>query len=165
MGRKNRGNGFARFFKSIYLKLFRINDTPQRIAIGVGLGVFCGAFPGTGPIAALFLAFVLRLNRAAALLGSILTNTWLSIPIFLISVKLGSVITSSNYADLQRAWMALMKDFRWADLFEMSFSRIVFPVLAGYLAVSFLIGVLAYTATLAATALIKCKKRTPHTKC
>lgn len=45
-------------FRSIYLKLFQINDTPQRIALGVGLGVFTGIIPGAGPIAALFLAML-----------------------------------------------------------------------------------------------------------
>ena len=33
-------NKVARFFKALYLKLFRINDTPQKIAIGFGVGVF-----------------------------------------------------------------------------------------------------------------------------
>jgi len=68
-------NKFRGFFQLLYLKLIKINDTPQKIAFGFGLGVFSGIFPGTGPLAALFLALILRANRASALLGSLLTNT------------------------------------------------------------------------------------------
>ena len=42
----------------IFAKLFKINDSAQKIALGVGLGVFSGLMPGTGPAAALFLAFI-----------------------------------------------------------------------------------------------------------
>lgn len=49
MKKKNR---ILRLLKLIYIKLFRINDTPQKIAQGFGLGVFLGILPGTGPIAA-----------------------------------------------------------------------------------------------------------------
>ena len=67
----------------IFDKLFKINDSAEKIALGVGLEVFSGLMPGTGPTAALFLAFIFRANRAAALLGSMLTNTWLSVVTFI----------------------------------------------------------------------------------
>jgi len=90
----------SRFFKAVYLRLFRINDTPQKIALGLGLGVFMGVLPGTGPVAALALAFLLKVNRASALLGSVLTNTWLSIPVFLLSLRVGASFAGINYQDL-----------------------------------------------------------------
>ena len=62
----------------LFDKLFKINDTPQKIALGFGLGVFAGIFPGTGPVAAILLAYVFRANRASALFGSLFTNTWLN---------------------------------------------------------------------------------------
>ncbi|MDD5669514.1 MAG: DUF2062 domain-containing protein, partial [Candidatus Omnitrophica bacterium] len=70
-------NKLARFFKFIYLKIFRINDTPRKIAFGFGLGVFLGILPGTGPVASVIVAAFLHANKAAALLGSLITNTWL----------------------------------------------------------------------------------------
>jgi uncharacterized protein (DUF2062 family) len=42
--RKKEGNRLQRFFKFLYLKLFRINDSPQRIALGFGAGAFMGIF-------------------------------------------------------------------------------------------------------------------------
>lgn len=119
-----------RWLKLIYLKLFRINDSPQKVAIGLGLGVFFGVLPGMGPLAALFFAFLFRVNRAAALLGSILTNTWLSIPVFVLAVKAGFLITGINYKDFAKSWTGIAS------------------VIVGYIAVSLCIGILVYLAAL-----------------
>lgn len=139
----------ARFFKLIYLKLFRINDSPQRIALGFGLGVFTGVLPGTGPLAALGLALILRVNRASALLGSVLTNTWLSIPVFMLSIKAGSAVTRASYQTLKGEWSLLVKDFHWKTLFDIGAYKILGPIIVGYAAVSVAIGAVAYVATLA----------------
>jgi len=141
-------NKVARFFKALYLKLFRINDTPHKIAAGFGIGVFSGVLPGTGPVAALLLAFIFRVNRAAALLGSVLTNTWLSIPVFLLALKAGAVLTGAGYQDVRRQWDVLIKDFRWEQLLELSVCRVLGPIAAGYLLISLCIGALSYLAAL-----------------
>ena len=154
-------NGFERikrFFKAIYLKLFRINDTPQKIAIGFGLGVFFGVIPGTGVAASLVAAFLFKVNRASALLGSILTNTWLSIPVFFLSVKVGAAVTGSNYVDLYNDWKMFLRDFHWSGLLQISIYKIIFPIMIGYLIVSLFIGLLAYVITLTVVKNIRNKK-------
>ena len=148
----------ARFFKALYLKLFRINDTPQKIALGLGVGVFCGVLPGSGPVAALTLAFLLRINRASALLGSVLTNTWMSIPVFLLSLKIGACLTGVHYQDLQNSWSLLIKDFHWASLFDAGIRDILIPILLGYAAVSLVIGIVTYAIALMVIKYIKRKK-------
>jgi len=145
----------SRFFRAVYLKLFRINDTPCRIASGLALGVFMGVLPGTGPIAALGLALLLRVNRASALFGSILTNTWLSIPVFLLSLRAGSYLTGVSYQDLNRDWALLVKDFRWADLLGMGVYKILMPIFIGYAAVSLLIGIIVYAVAIIVVRRIK----------
>ncbi len=132
------------FFKSLYTKLFRINDTPQRIALGFGLGVFLGNFPGTGPVAALFLAWVLRLNRASALLGALLTNTWISFITFILSIRIGSLIMRTGWQDILQSWLRFLKNFHWIDLLKLSALKIIFPVIVGYLIVSLFLGFIAY---------------------
>lgn len=134
--------------RTIYIKLFKINDTPQRIALGAGLGVSLGIIPGTGPIAALFLALIFRANRAAALLGSLLTNTWLSIVTFLLSVKIGSVIMKVGWQDAYEDWLLFLKDFRWQNLFKFSALKIILPVIVGYFLVAFCLGLFIYLITL-----------------
>lgn len=137
-----------KFLDLFYQKLFRINDTPQKTALGLGIGVFAGIIPGMGPLAALFLALILRLNRAAALLGSLLTNTWLSIVTFLLSVKLGSSIMSLNWQDVWRDWELFLRNFHWLDLFKLSILKIILPVIVGYLVVAFSLGLAVYLITL-----------------
>jgi len=149
----------ARFFRLIYLKLFRIDDTPQKIAIGLGIGVFSGVLPGTGPIAALFLAFIFRVNRAAALLGSILTNTWLSIPVFLLSLKAGAALTGFKYQETRGQWEALLKDFRWTKLLNFSAYGVIGPILIGYFAIALCVGAVFYVAALAAVTYFRKRKK------
>ncbi len=145
---RKKSNNILRFLKLIYLKLFRIHDTPQKIALGVGVGVFLGILPGTGPIAAIFMAFVLRVNRAAALLGSLATNTWLSIVTFFLSIKIGSSIIGVHWQDVHRNWLEFLKDFRFINLFKLTTLEIVLPVIVGYFVVSFCLGIIAYLITL-----------------
>lgn len=152
-------NSIFRFFKFIYIKLFRIHDTPQGIALGLGLGVFLGIIPGTGPIAAIFLALVFRVNRAAALLGSLLTNTWLSIVTFFLSIKIGSGIMKVNWQDAQQNWIQFLKNFKVRDLWQLSTLKIIWPVIIGYLVVAFCLGVLAYLIALIIVTQIKHEPR------
>lgn len=137
-----------RFLKSIYLQLFAIDDTPQKIAAGFGMGIFFGVMPAMGPLIALFFAVVFKTNRASALLGSLLTNTWLSIPVFFLSAGIGSFLTGASYESIRRGWMDLSKNFEWAGLFKLSAYNIIWPVIIGYVIVSLVMGISAYAAVL-----------------
>ncbi len=148
-------NRIVRFFKLVYLKLFRINDTPQKIAIGFGLGVFAGVLPGVGPIAALVLAFVFRVNRAAALLGSLLTNTWSSIMVMLLSIQAVAFAMGVDYHDVYQKWNDVVRSIRWSNGLQVSFFKIILPVGAGYLFVSLCAGVIAYGVPIVVMKVIK----------
>ena len=137
-----------KLFVFLQHKLFNINDTPQRIALGAGLGVFTGIIPGTGPVAALFLAFLFRVNRASALLGSLMTNTWLSLVTFFLSIEIGSAIFGMNWQDVYNNWILFFKNFRWMRLFKLSIFKIILPVMLGYFIVAFCLGFLVYLTTL-----------------
>lgn len=126
-------NKIAAFLNTLYQKLFKINDTPQKIALGLGLGVVLGVVPGTGPLAALFLAILFKVNRASALLGSLITNTWLSFITFLLALRVGSVIFGVD-------WEALKN--------EPSFFKIIMPLLVGYILISLSFGIFVYLVSL-----------------
>lgn len=149
------GNALTRSLKALYLKLFRIHDSPQRIALGVALGVFCGVFPGIGPIAALGLAFICKANRAAALIGGLVTNTWISVPVFLVAARIGSVMTGSSYQAIRAEWAGLAEHFSWAALFNLSLAGIVLPLLTGYLVISLAMGIGTYAITIGILTAVK----------
>ncbi len=159
MRNKNIVDKIKRFFRLIYLKLFRINDTPQRIALGAGLGVFSGIMPGTGPIAAVCLAFLFRVNRAAALLGSLLTNTWLSFVIFVLAIKTGSFIFGVDWQAIHKQCLIIFTKFSWQGLLKTSFLKVVLPVMTGYLVIGIFLGLAAYFVTLLIAGDIKNKYR------
>ncbi len=141
-------NKISRFFNLLYRKLVKINDTPQRIALGLGLGVTLGIIPGTGPLAALFLAFILKVNRASALLGSLLTNTWLSFVTFALAIKSGSLVLGLTLEEVYQDWNSFLIDFHWVELFKVSILKLILPVLLGYIIVAFCLGFAVYLITL-----------------
>jgi uncharacterized protein (DUF2062 family) len=146
--KKKSNQFFLRSLKLLYLKLFRTNDSPQRIAIGLGVGVFLGILPGTGPLAALIAATFLRVNKVSAVLGALLTNTWTSLLTIILSIKVGASIMHLNWHDLYTQWQMLIKNFHWRSLFELSFLEILIPVLTGYLVISATLGLIAYFVSL-----------------
>lgn len=83
-----------RFFKLIYLKIIRINDSPEKIAKSFALGVFIGIFPtfGIGGILALILAKIFNLNYIASVLGTFIMNYFTSPFFWSLSYFLGSLI-------------------------------------------------------------------------
>lgn len=127
-----------------FKRLFTLNGAPHDISLGFALGVFLGILPGTGPIAALVMAQFLRLNRAAALAGALLTNTWFSLVVLGLSAQTGAMIMSVDLAELNRAVGTAFRPFHFANLSRLSFSRVVLPVLLGYLVVSIALGIIAY---------------------
>ena len=141
MRKRSLPNKIKRLAKVVYLKLFRINDSPLKISLGFGLGVFVGVMPGIGPVIALLLAFLFRVNRASALLGSILFNTWVGFIALLLSIKIGSVVMGLNYNDVYAGWNGLIKDFKWEKLFEVSVYDILIPIGIGYLIIAFIFAV------------------------
>ncbi len=134
--KRNIQERFSRFLKLIYLKIFRINDSPLKISLGFGLGVFTGIMPGIGPLIALLLAILLRVNRASAVLGSLLFNTWTIIFLFLFAVKLGSLLMGLDYQGVYESWNALIKNFNWHNLFQASVLKTLLPIALGYLIIS-----------------------------
>jgi uncharacterized protein (DUF2062 family) len=95
---------YYRIFRYVYLKLLRVNATPERIGRGTGLGIFIGIFPTLwfGPALAVAGAGVIGANRGAALLGSficgpltpftwtlaVLVGNWMVSPAWRVSAEL-----------------------------------------------------------------------------
>lgn len=124
--------------------LSRLNDSIQRICLGLGLGVTLGIIPGTGPFAAIALALLLRLNSISALIASIVSNTWLSFIALPLAIKLGAKILSLNQTELYQDWLSVIKDFCWLSLAKLSIYKLLFPILLGYLVLGLGLGITVY---------------------
>ncbi|MDD5156020.1 MAG: DUF2062 domain-containing protein [Candidatus Omnitrophica bacterium] len=146
---------YARLLRFAYNKLFLINDSPHKIALGLSLGVFTGIIPGVGPIAAILLALLLRANRISAILGSLLTNTWITFVTFLLSIKVGSAIIKTDWHDVYAESLVLLHNFRWQDLFKESLLNVVLPLLLGYLVIALCLALTVYVVTLVLVKRIK----------
>ena len=136
------------FLQGVYTQLVKANDTPQRTALGFGVGVFLGILPGTGPLAALALAWIFRLNKAATLLGGILTNTWLTVITFVLAIKAGCAVLGVHWQTVDQQAHDLMSHFSWKVLFDVSLMNILKPLLVGYLVLGFLCGLASYALAL-----------------
>ena len=75
-------------------QLLHTHDTPQRTAAAFALGIFLGFSPllGLHAILGLALAFLLRLNRVAVLIGVYANLPWILVPYYTISTIAGAAL-------------------------------------------------------------------------
>ena len=88
-----------------YLRIIRMEDPPERIARGAAIGVFSGIAPtfGAAALFAFAIAFLLKANKAAAVLGSFIMNPVTSTFFWTLSVILGSVILGEDSGSILAA--------------------------------------------------------------
>jgi uncharacterized protein (DUF2062 family) len=133
-----------RWGRYIYLRLVRQNDEPDKVAKGVGLGVFLGIFPtfGVGAILAVLIATWVKWNRASAALGTLIMNPFFN-PFFVsLSVVAGNLVVPPRFR-------ITVESFRGGRLWTGFFHAV--PVyLLGNILVSTIFALLAYELTLGA---------------
>jgi uncharacterized protein len=149
---------FKLFFKSIYHKLVGINDSPHKIAGGFAVGVFLGILPAAGPVASIVVAWILRVNRAAAFAGGLLTNTWISLLTFVFAIKIGAFLTGSDWQKVAEDCKAIFKDFSFDKIFDASIFEILKPMFVGYFVVGLIAALIGYVA--AYQIVVRRRKRT-----
>jgi uncharacterized protein (DUF2062 family) len=125
-------------------KLVRTNDTPQKVAVGAGIGVFTGILPGAGPFAAYLIATAVKANKASALVFSAVTNTWLSVVLFVTAIHTGSIVCGLRWQDVYNRWLSLKDGFSWRDIFHTSMADVVIPIAAGFLINAVCAAILVY---------------------
>jgi uncharacterized protein len=80
--------------KRVFESLFHVEDTPHRIALAFGIGVWIAFSPllGLHTVMALGIAFALRLGRAAMLLGAYINNPWTLAPLYIAGTTVGCAL-------------------------------------------------------------------------
>jgi uncharacterized protein (DUF2062 family) len=82
--------------------LWLSHSSPRRLAFGLALGVFVGASPlwGLHTVMAIVLSFLLRLNKPAVLLGTLVSNPLFAPFLIFFSLEAGSGILYGRPAQL-----------------------------------------------------------------
>ena len=137
-------NNIKTWLNGLYQELTTVNESPHRVALSFSLGVFLGILPFTGVLAAIGLAWYLKLNKAAAILGSAITNTWLGFIVLGIAVKIGAKLTGLNWHDVQTKLEGLFKHFTWDKIHETNIVSLIGAVAVGYVVVSLIFALLGY---------------------
>lgn len=130
--------------KKIRDNLLGINDSPNKIAMGFGLGLFLGVLPGTGVIAAVVCSVALRVNKAASLAGALLVNTWINIVAFPFALIVGGFVFRIDPVLLKVKWLALLDDFTWNALLDTLILYAALAVFVGYLLLGLAVGIVGY---------------------
>ena len=142
--------GWTRAFRYVRHRIRRLPDDPRRIARGVAAGVFSSFTPffGLHVAAGVVVAWIVRGNVLAALLGTLFGNPLTFPLIAVVSMKLGHRILGTRFdesehativgrfvgagEDLKHNFFALFTDdaAHWANLYNF-WNEIFLPYLAG----------------------------------
>jgi len=128
----------------MYLKMMRVNDTPHHIALGFAIGIFYGLMPFVGVIFTIVTAMIFKANKAAALIGCFVTNTWMSAALILPSVRLGAKLFGLNW---EYVWRDMLKYLKMpgikATINSLS-GDVIIPSLVGFIIIALSMSVLSY---------------------
>jgi uncharacterized protein len=83
--------------------LLQLQDSPHRIALAFGIGIWIAFSPllGLHTAMALLIAFFFRLSRAALLFGAYVNNPWTIAPLYLAGTALGCALLGVSTEGLE----------------------------------------------------------------
>ncbi len=133
--------------RALLRALVQMEDTPNRLALAFGIGVFIAFFPilGIHTGMALLIAVVFRLNKVAILAGAWTNNPWTLGPMFLAGTLVGCALLGVSAEGLHAVDWSLHGRAFYEELFE-SLRPLVLPFLVGNLVLGVLAGALAFVA-------------------
>jgi len=121
-----------------------VKDSPRKIAISFGIGVFIGMSPvlGLHTVLAILIAWIFRLNKFVTLVGVYITNPWTIVPIYTGATWLGAKMLGIKH---------ILPEIDWNNIGLMELIRDLEPILPpfvfGTLFVGTVSGVLGYIVT------------------
>jgi uncharacterized protein (DUF2062 family) len=121
--------------------VLRVEDTPPRVALAFGVGMFIAFFPLPGAHTALALgaAFAFRLNRVAVLAGAWASNPWTIVPMLTGGTLLGCVLLGVSPSAVGTVdWGASGASF--LESLATSLGPLLWPFVVGNLVLGALVG-------------------------
>ena len=132
------------------------NDNPQRIAVGVAIGLFIGWLPlvGIQTIIAAVVCWIVRANFAASVPGVWLSNPLTMVPMYLLNNWVGSLFYGKriSWQEMQEIWAGIAEMGIWEGTVYLCTSiwDITAPMLIGGCIIGLIVGVPGYFLSLRA---------------
>ena len=125
--------------------ILHLQDTPHRIALAFGVGVFIAFSPllGIHTGLALGLAFLFRLSRVAILAGAWTNNPWTLAPMFMAGTALGCGLLGVSPESLESIDWSLHGRAFYAALWE-GLRPLLVPFVVGNTVLGVIAGLLSY---------------------
>ena len=144
-----RSIGILRQAKLMLVRFVRLRGEPDEIAKGIALGIFIGMTPtfGLQMVIAIFLAYLLKENRLAALVGVWVTNPVTAPVIYAIEYEVGRILLKMPRA-------ALPGELSFGAFADLSY-EVLAPLWLGSVIAGILCSSLAYSLTLRLVPAIK----------
>jgi uncharacterized protein (DUF2062 family) len=143
--KERRGALVGGWLRRTISQLLQLDDTPHRIALAFGIGVWLAFFPilGIHTILGLLIAFVFRLNRPAILAGIYISNPWTLAPLYMAGTVLGCELLGVSADGLVAIDWSLHGRAFYRALFE-NLRPYVWPFVIGNTALGIAGGLLGY---------------------
>jgi len=125
--------------------VLQVDDSPDRVALAFGAGMFIAFFPvvGTHTVVGLVVAFLFRLNRVAVLAGAWMSNPWTIGPMLTAGTLVGCALLGVPPTSLGAVDWSL-KGRAFYDSLVLGFRPLVWPFVVGNLLTGAAAGVTAY---------------------
>jgi uncharacterized protein len=143
---------WKRRWKVLVLDLLGREESPERVAaaIAMGIGVGFSPFIGFHIWIALGLAFIFRLNKIDAALGQFAGNPWTLPAVYAFGYRLGRRILQYDRQSVPRlAWDRLLHSDFWRAFRGPAFAPRLLSFLVGTTVIAIAIGIAAYVLFLA----------------
>ena len=143
---------WKRRWKVLILDLLGREESPERVAaaIAVGIGVGFSPFIGFHIWIALGIAFLFRLNKIDAALGQFAGNPWTLPAVYAFGYRLGRHLLNYDRRSVPSlAWDRLLHSDFWHAFKGPAFAPRLLSFLLGTTVIAVLIGVVSYTLFLA----------------
>lgn len=127
--------GFARKLKLMFLRFVRLQGTPHEISKGVALGIFIGMTPTFGfqMAIALFVAWLLKESKIAAVLGVWVTNPVTAPVIYALQYETGRLLLGMQHVALPRHFnFDTLSHLGWEVVVPLCFGSLLWAI-AGWI--------------------------------
>jgi uncharacterized protein (DUF2062 family) len=125
--------------------VLRVEDSPTRVALAFGAGIFLAFFPlfGIHTLMALGLAWAFRLNRVAVLAGTFTNNPWTVGPMYTAGTFVGCALLGVSPTRVSEVDWSLSGPALYASALD-SFRPLLWPFVLGNLVVGAAAGTVSF---------------------